>query len=409
MDRESLRQTELIEALEHTLRYLYDPVELRNSALRELLSLGELSPMELQNMLIEAIESLRPGSDVPLQANAWRYYHLLYQRYVEQYPQALVAQNMALSERQLRRLHPRALEVLAIHLAQQYPLRKERGVEASQNAEVRPSREWARRQELERIQQTYQPHSVKVHMLLEGLVEVITPLADARGLSVRYQLNEDLPEVLVEPTTLRSALLSILSTMVPVARASELVINVSAQQYGVQLAFDLAIDEQRFEGGDEAFRMAQELVELSGASLHIGSSAGDSAQREVVAWLPAVNCVPVLALDDNPDVLQLYERYLSHTRYRLIPITQPDQLVPRALEERPEAIILDLMLPGTDGWEILGRIRATPILERVPIIVVSILPQEDLALALGAVCLIRKPVRRAELLRALEQSLASSL
>ena len=63
------------------------------------------------------------------------------------------------------------------------------------------------------------------------------------------------------------------------------------------------------------------------------------------------------------------------------------------------------MLPEIDGWELLGRLREHPRTGKTPIIVCSILPQEDLALALGAATLIRKPVSQSAFLLALDQQL----
>jgi CheY-like chemotaxis protein len=75
-----------------------------------------------------------------------------------------------------------------------------------------------------------------------------------------------------------------------------------------------------------------------------------------------------------------------------------------ALAEQCEAriILLDVMLPGIDGWELLGRLREHPTTQGTPIIVCTILPHEQLALTLGAAQFLRKPVSRSTLLRALD-------
>jgi CheY-like chemotaxis protein len=61
------------------------------------------------------------------------------------------------------------------------------------------------------------------------------------------------------------------------------------------------------------------------------------------------------------------------------------------------------MLPGLDDWEMLGRLREHPQTHGVPVIICTILPQEQLALALGAAAFLRKPVRREQLLAKLDQ------
>jgi len=119
--------------------------------------------------------------------------------------------------------------------------------------------------------------------------------------------------------------------------------------------------------------------------------------------LPPAEQAPVLAIDDNADTLKLYERYLSGSQYRLIGTPDPRQALSLAEQFDPAAILLDVMLPGMDGWELLGRLREHPLTAGVPVIVCTILPQEQLALALGAAAFIRKPVTREALLAVLDQ------
>jgi CheY-like chemotaxis protein len=65
------------------------------------------------------------------------------------------------------------------------------------------------------------------------------------------------------------------------------------------------------------------------------------------------------------------------------------------------------MMPGRDGWDLLGQFREHPVTQHVPVIICSILGQRDLAMALGAADFLRKPVTRQDLLAALDRLLAS--
>ena len=110
----------------------------------------------------------------------------------------------------------------------------------------------------------------------------------------------------------------------------------------------------------------------------------------------------MLAVDDNPDTLHLFSRYAANTRYNVIGVRQPVQVVALAEKVAPQIVVLDVMLPEVDGWQLLGQLHAHPALDRVPIIVCTILPQERLAHALGASAFLRKPVGREEFLAALD-------
>jgi CheY-like chemotaxis protein len=68
-----------------------------------------------------------------------------------------------------------------------------------------------------------------------------------------------------------------------------------------------------------------------------------------------------------------------------------------------------VMMPKQDGWALIAILRNLPRLQRVPIIVSTILPQKDLAYALGAAEFIRKPVKRLDLLAALTRQLGPQI
>ena len=119
--------------------------------------------------------------------------------------------------------------------------------------------------------------------------------------------------------------------------------------------------------------------------------------------LPAGQQTTVLVIDDNVDTLRLLERYLSGTPYAFCRTRDPEEALALAERLMPQVILLDIMLPGIDGWELLGRLREHPQVGQVPVLVCSILPQAKLATTLGAAGYLRKPVSRQALLEALAQ------
>ena len=69
-------------------------------------------------------------------------------------------------------------------------------------------------------------------------------------------------------------------------------------------------------------------------------------------------------------------------------------------------VLLDVMMPGSDGWEILGALKSHPVTSHIPVVVCTVLPERDLALALGAADFLAKPVLRPDLLAVLQRVLA---
>ena len=113
---------QLQRAVRQALHHLYDPLDLRRSPLPQMLGLAEplADPAALRQALVATIARLAPPPGTPVDSNAARIYQVLTYRFVEQSPQQEVANDLALSIRQLRRLEAAAVEVLADALAQRY-------------------------------------------------------------------------------------------------------------------------------------------------------------------------------------------------------------------------------------------------------------------------------------------------
>lgn len=111
----------------------------------------------------------------------------------------------------------------------------------------------------------------------------------------------------------------------------------------------------------------------------------------------------VLVVEDNEQALKLFSLHLTQAGYRIIIARTGEEGLKRAQECRPVAIILDLILPVMDGWEVLTRLKASETTHRIPVVIVSVLDQPCLGHRLGACDYLVKPVDRSELFRALER------
>ena len=116
----------------------------------------------------------------------------------------------------------------------------------------------------------------------------------------------------------------------------------------------------------------------------------------------------VLVVDDNANMLHLYGRYLAAGRYEVMAASSAVEAETSLAQALPDAIVLDVMMRDTDGWELLQRLRARRELRHVPIVVCSVLNEPKLALSLGAQAYLKKPVAVRDLLQALEQVLGGS-
>ena len=111
----------------------------------------------------------------------------------------------------------------------------------------------------------------------------------------------------------------------------------------------------------------------------------------------------VLAIDDNPDVLQLINNALENSPYKVVGMSDPTKAVEVAKALRPSAVTLDVMMPEMNGWQVLHQIRSNPATANIPIIILTVLEERSVAHVLGADEYLVKPVERNTLINTLDQ------
>jgi DNA-binding response OmpR family regulator len=81
--------------------------------------------------------------------------------------------------------------------------------------------------------------------------------------------------------------------------------------------------------------------------------------------------IKILAIDDHQDILNLIRLSLEPAGFRLIRTSDPKEGLSLGLSELPDLLLLDLMMPGLDGFELLRRLRRHEKLAKLPVIVIS--------------------------------------
>ena len=128
--------------------------------------------------------------------------------------------------------------------------------------------------------------------------------------------------------------------------------------------------------------------------------------QALAAQQPAESQGPlVLVIEDDVSSAELLRAYLETDGYRVTVAPTGEDGIDRMRHQQPDAVILDILLPGIDGWEVMQRARAEPATRDIPILVVSLIDDAELGLALGAVDFFTKPVDRSVLLLRLRRLL----
>ncbi|MFC5928627.1 PAS domain S-box protein [Cryobacterium melibiosiphilum] len=179
---------------------------------------------------------------------------------------------------------------------------------------------------------------------------------------------------------------------------------------------------RRFEGTGLGLAMVKQLAELHGGSVAVASSEGEGAR--FVAWLPvhrsaeatgavtASRSAPagsagaraaVLVVEDDAPSADLARLLLEAEGYDVVVADSAESALVIAQQQPLVLITLDIRLPGMDGWEFLMRIRDDARLAHIPVVVVSGVADNNMALSRGASAVLQKPIGRL----ALKESLAS--
>lgn len=414
----NLTRKTLIRELREVLPNLYNPGLIRQTWLIELFNLSRRrdAPGALRRLLSDAIQSLEPGEDCPVGSNAWRVFHVLHNRYIEQFSQEEVARDIFLSPRQVRRLEQAAVEVLADRLWAAHnledkvdlfsslanessktrdapPFEQEKGQPASEPSDHHEELSW--------LERTVSNQRVDCLELIHSALNTAHPLLESLHTRVNLAAADDLPMLSIHPTSTRQALLHVITLAAHQANDGQIAIQAkpAANRLSVHLHIHATTDKAPGANDYEGIEVAQKLVEISQGAL----TAETQTPFSVTFTLPTAEQITVMVVDDNLDTLHLIEHYLTSTRYRFFGMSNPTELLNAVSVSAPGAILLDVMLPEIDGWELLSRLRELPGLQQTPIIVYTILPQAELALMLGADDFLRKPIRRETLLATLDR------
>ncbi len=137
--------------------------------------------------------------------------------------------------------------------------------------------------------------------------------------------------------------------------------------------------------------------------------AGELAQKGAASNHPMLsglseNSVPIedatiLVIDDDPDSHALLTRTLKKEGFTLLSATTGEQGF-ELIQQNPDVdvILLDILMPGESGWQVLHRLKNDPLTQHIPVVLMSVIDEQQRGLSLGASDYVMKPVNRQRLL-----------
>ncbi len=116
----------------------------------------------------------------------------------------------------------------------------------------------------------------------------------------------------------------------------------------------------------------------------------------------------ILVIDDEPELVKAITIRFKAIGYEVLPVSDGQKGVDKAQEFRPDLILLDIIMPKIDGYEVCKKLKANPKTKNIPIVIFTASGQRDLeerCMAVGADAVIKKPFETTELLELVKKYL----
>lgn len=289
--------------------------------------------------------------------------------------------------------------------------------------------------------------------LLHDIESTITPLLAKRNNQLVMDVQIEPAQIRTDATKFRQILLNLLSNAAKFTdhgtvtiRARRLVDPASGEDRVTVAVIDTGIgmtkaqmaavfDEftqadsstsKNYGGTGLGLAICQRFARLMGGDILIESAPGSgstftfftpaigdaAAVAEEVATVAVEQAMPaassVLVIDDDPSARELSARVLRKQGYAVYLAANGSIGIELAQQHQPDVIVLDVIMPGMDGWQVLKALRDDPSTAAIPVVMQSMLSERELGLSLGAGDFLTKPVDRDKLTHAIRSLLPNT-
>ena len=275
--------------------------------------------------------------------------------------------------------------------------------------------------------------SFSVDKMMQDVAAIIQPLAQKNANKLTVSYSGDLGKMRADLTKVRQTLFNLLSNACKFTKEGE--VRLSAERRGDVIEFRVAdtgigmTPEQtarlfqaftqadssvasKFGGTGLGLVISQHFCHMMGGDVRLESAPGKGTTFfvtlpvEVVeknqAGAPSADTESeaaesirtVLVIDDDSNVHELVRRTITKEGFRVLTASGGEEGLRLARLHRPDAITLDAMMPGEDGWAVLSRLKQDPDLAPIPVVMMTIIDDKSLAMSLGASAYLNKPIDR---------------
>ena len=277
----------------------------------------------------------------------------------------------------------------------------------------------------------------KIKSLISETVSTIHPLIEKNQNTLETNLADDLDIMHADLTKVRQSLFNLLSNASKFTKNGKITLDVSSQvikskKYVIFKIKDTGIGmnpeqmgklfqafsqadastTRKYGGTGLGLAITKKFCQMMGGDIKVESKLGTGSTFTIVLPIQVVdsNKKPnnsentfiskksksgkntILVIDDDPTIHDLLKRFLAKKGFEVKTATSGAEGVRLAKLLQPEAITLDVMMPGMDGWSVLASLKAHPQTADIPVIMMSMVDDQNLGYALGAAEYLLKPV-----------------
>ncbi|MGB5960058.1 MAG: ATP-binding protein [Coleofasciculaceae cyanobacterium] len=275
------------------------------------------------------------------------------------------------------------------------------------------------------------PNSFEVAELFGTLRGMLRPLlAHNSSIALVFEEPQDIPTLHTDEGKVAQILRNFISNALKYTEVGE--VRVSAEVVGDSVTFAVADtgigiapeDQQRIfeeyiqidsplqrqnKGTGLGLPLSQKLAELLGGRVWITSTVGagstffgsipivypdltSDAPAPVFSTKPGKK--PVLVVEDSPEIVLVYQKYLEGTNYQMIAVQTLAAAERSLMTLQPVLVILDILLERENTWGFLAKLKQQETTQDLPILVTTVIDNQQKALSLGANAFLLKPIDR---------------
>ena len=321
---------------------------------------------------------------------------------------------------------------------------------------------------LEAGRMTVNVESDDVSNIVANTIMTVEMLVKQKALALRQDIEPELPMMKTDILKVKQIIVNLLSNAVKFTEQGEIVLTIKQPKKGI-LSFavkdsGIGIEEKnlhlvfeefqqidsshsrKYKGTGLGLPISRRLARMLGGDLTVESTMGKGStftlmvpveftpdkskeqptilaplkpfvekKQEATSLKQAIaltvgpeSGIKILCIDDDPDALQILRSYLVPEGYSVTVALSGDEGIKLAKEIKPSLITLDIMMPQKDGWQVLRELKRDAQAKDIPVIIHSMIDNKPLAMSLGAVDVMPKPVDSKQLLQRVQSAVKTS-